>query len=723
MTYEEFRARYQATFSPPQERALLRERGVTLVLGVPGSGKSAVVTTHAAYLICCCGVPAQQILTLTDTRTAAREMDLRFRQIFGRQWKGPVFSTVHGLCHSILNYAKRVYGLHLPDLETDSAKLVRQTVFEEVRNWPTDYVTARLTGLLTQARNRMLSPEQVKRIRCPELEEQFPSLSFQRVQELYEEYRKRNNCMDPDDLLLLTLQVLQENPEVLTHYQELYPYLGLDEAQDLSQLQFRILHLLADGCTGFLVAGNDDESICGYRGAEPGYLREFRAHYPEAEIISLQTDYRSGKSIVSTANRFIRENSLRMDKNPVSDREEEGMISTFHKENAPAMYSEVARIIRNWTPEDGTLAVLARNSFVFLPLTDMLNQADVHVRRRDGFRAFFVHPVVRGICGMLTLSGHPENYEAFEKICGMAKILLTKEQMERVAELAQSGDANRSILEIVRELFRGRPYIIKNVQRVETVLERIRSQTTSDAIRTIVAVYAKGTGRPGENLSERTIYPRVLAAIAGSYADTDAFLEGMDRLEAGLDQLEADNRVTLSTIGSVKGQEFDRVILLDTYEGVLPMRDAENPEEEARLFYVAMTRARTRLDFYIPKTYYGVEVSASRFLYRMQGLTQQTRQKRAQQADNGEEAKTAAWLQQPSLPRRISSRPPRRSPTLAQGWRAPATAGPAPEVGDHVQTRSFGPGTVELKEGHVLHVRLPDGSLKRLMDSFCTRIT
>ncbi len=742
MNFLEFCSRYSLRLSSQQMAAVRRREGTTLLMAVPGSGKTTVVTARAAYLIYCCGVPSSEILTITYSRAAAQEMRERYVSRFGGKAAVPAFSTIHSLCLTILHYARQNYGIHIPRLEADSTKITRRALYESTGIWPSDRVISRVTQLVSRARNLMMTQEEVDQLECPVLSDQYTGVTFSRFLSLYDEYKRANNVMDFDDQLTLALEVLEDYEAVRVHFRDMFPHIELDEAQDTSLVQFAILEKLTDGGKSFIAVGDDDQSIYGFRGASPEYIRSFKDHYPDARILYLETNYRSGTELVARAARFIAENQMRYDKKPVAARRETGEIRVHATAGAEEMYWDVADLIRHSAGGGETIAVMARNNYFLLPLVDELAREDIPVRSRDNFGSFFAYPAVSGMLSMLALSREPGNFRYFEGIRGFTRVLIKRELMQRLRIYMETSpcESDRGrIVEAAKRFFPEDSSLHEPLVKAAAALEAIENMNPGDAVSELVKRYVSSSAG-GDVSMERYTYPKVLAALASSYSDMDTFLTAMNRYRNGDDRSSEDSCITLTTIHSAKGLEFDRVILLDAFEGILPGNEEmcltpEGREEEARLFYVALTRARDRFDVYVPATYYGTTVNPSPFLFRLRGYeppeTPKKKEKKKDpaakaQGDSGREPKKPVEIK-PLQPAKGAGRSARRQPVRKPPvWNSSrpqsAQKGPDPVVGDRVKIKAFGEGVVEKVDGKMLYVRLDSGETRKMMNTFCTKI-
>ena len=728
MTFEEYCLQYDITLNPQQREAVLQKDGQTLLLAVPGSGKTTVVIARTGYLIHCCGVKPKNLLTITYSKAAAIEMEERFKRKFGASSETPKFSTIHSLCVSVLSYARRAFGITVPKLEPDNNRIIRAVLYENTKIWPQDNLVKELALLLATVKNRMYTESEINTIRCRELSSKYEKMRFAQFYQLYEGYKKNHGLMDFDDQLVLAYDTLLDQCEVLHHFQSTYPYIGVDEAQDTSLLQFEIIRLLANGGKGLFVVGDDDQSIYSFRGADPSNILQFSSSYPEAKILYMETNYRNASEIVDAANRFISTNHTRFQKTAVSASTTpvKNALSVSQKETERGVYNSVIRKIATAVQEDKTLAVIARNNFALLPIVTELDTKGITVRRRDNFESFFNHPTISSIISIITLAVEPWNIEAFRRSRSAMKLYITNQYMEQIEEVVKESslpETSLDIISIAEGACSSEAHILTALDKAKTILSIIAHSAPESAIEFVKKRFAQNIDSEyceyTENISTWTLYYGTLLYFSERYKTIPDFLAAVKQYSEGrTDSRNTKSNVTLTTIHSAKGLEFDDVIILDAIDGILPQtnsssnEDETDPEEEARLFYVAVTRAKSSVTFEIPKTLYGTNVSQSKF-----------------------------------IPILIPPPPPLTKPDIEKvigplTWKGLKTTSPVPKetaapipppsktkeisIGCKVTHSTFGVGTVIEKQtdaiGDVLIVNFETVGKKRLLASFCTPI-
>ena len=302
MTYPEFKAKYGLHPDPQQEAAILSDVGATLLLAVPGSGKTTTLVTRLGYLIHCRGVDPRQLLTVTYTVAAAGDMKRRFISLFGEEHAEALsFRTINGLCQSIVSRYARLRGVEpfaLWSNEGELNALVRWLMQANGAEWPGEQEVKEVRGQITCCKNGMLRDEEIRAVRMDGVD--FPAVYFG-----YRSYLEEHRRMDYDDQLVFAWRDLRRYPELLAWYQRRFPYLSVDEAQDTSRIQHAILNLLAAGSRSLFLVGDEDQSIYGFRAAWPQALLDFQKLYPEGRVLLMETNYRSAGSIVEKEDSFI----------------------------------------------------------------------------------------------------------------------------------------------------------------------------------------------------------------------------------------------------------------------------------------------------------------------------------------------------------------------------------------------------------------------------------
>ena len=410
MEYEAWKATWKAPLNPQQEAAVQAAEGPVLLLAVPGSGKTTVLLHRLGYLIFCRGVAPERILTVTYTVAATRDMAERFTRTFGGAWAGRLeFRTINGLSARIIRYYEQVKGrqaFSLVNQEGKLAALVGELCRKATGEFATESTIRSVRTAITYCKNRQMTREEIENF-------QLEDLPFPRIYRAYHAELRRRRWMDYDDQMVYAAQILRRHGDILAHFQEKYHYLCVDEAQDTSRIQHTILKLLAGRRQNLFLVGDEDQSIYGFRAADPGALLRFEEEYPGGRVLFLEKNYRSTENIVAAADRFIRQNQNRRDKHMVAARGAGPAIQPLWVADRGEQYAQLAQLARTC---DRETAVLYRNNDSALPLLDLLDRQGTGCRCRQMEGTFFTHRVVRDVADFFAFAQDPADGERFLRL-------------------------------------------------------------------------------------------------------------------------------------------------------------------------------------------------------------------------------------------------------------------------------------------------------------------
>ena len=598
MTQEEFTARYMPQFSEQQKAAVMETEGPVLLLAVPGSGKTTVLVTRLGYMALCCGIDPARILAVTYTVAATRELRARFTARFpDLAGRTPEFRTINGLSAKIIEACGRQRGPAFELLENagELASLVGRIYQELNGEYPTDSTIREVRTAITYCKNMMLSTDEIA----------AQDFSLPHFAELYARYcaaLREARQMDYDDQMAYALAILRKRPEILAEFQEHYPYLCVDESQDTSRVQHAIIELLAQKTGNLFMVGDEDQSIYGFRAAYPEALLRFSAVWPGAKTLLLEDNYRSTPEILRLAGMFIEGNRERYSKTIRATRAKGRRVHLAHAASRQAQY----RYLLALAGEQGApFSVLYRNNDSALPLIDALERAGLPYHCRSFDDTFFTHRIVCDVQDILRFAATPDDAERFLRIYYKFGALISKEAAQ--AACIQSGRTNTPILDCLLAQAGLSDEGLERVRRLKAGFEALETLPGEALMRTIW-----GPLGYGGFVTERRLDPGkyfILQMLAAREPSAEAFLARLDTLRQTIRvHTDApDARLTLSTIHSSKGLEYERVYLLDIHDGVLPSRpdaadgtadERREYEEDRRLFYVAMTRAKDELTLF-----------------------------------------------------------------------------------------------------------------------------
>ncbi|MBP6031359.1 MAG: UvrD-helicase domain-containing protein [Sphingobium sp.] len=599
---------YIAGLNPPQRDAVLTSEGPLLVLAGAGTGKTAALTARLAHLIATRRAYPSEILAVTFTNKAAREMKERVGRLIGAAVEGmPWLGTFHSIGARMLRRHAELMGLHnnFSILDTDDQlRLLKQLIQVEgldEKRWP----ARQLAGLIDQWKNKGLTPVDIGA-------EEGELYANGRGQKMYAAYQARLmtlNACDFGDLLLHPLSLLRKEREVLEHYQTRFRYIMVDEYQDTNSAQYLWLRLLAQERKNICCVGDDDQSIYSWRGAEVTNILRFERDFPGAKIVRLEQNYRSTPHILGAASGVIAGNSARLGKTLWTQEEQGEKVRVLGvwdgAEEARTVSEEVEQRNLDGQPLD-EFAILVRAQFQTREFEERFLQIGLPYRIVGGFR-FYERAEIRDALGYLRLVAQPADDLAFERIVNMPKRGLGDKAIEKIHRLARAEQtplltaaarlidsdeltpqARRALSGFVSAIARWRDMTstMPHAELTRVILDESGYTAMLQAEKS-----AEASGRL-ENLSE-------LARAMEDYETLSAFLEHVS-LVMDNDAAEDTAKVTIMTIHAAKGLEFGHVFLPGWEEGVFPSQRSLDEggvsalEEERRLAYVAITRARRR---------------------------------------------------------------------------------------------------------------------------------
>ena len=590
MTYEEFKSQFHISLNPQQEDAVQATSGNVLLLAVPGSGKTTVLVTRLGYMILGLGIPPQAILTMTYTVAATKDMRKRFALLFGEELAAQLtFRTINSVSMRIIRCYESYLGRHAFDLISEEkalSALVSEIYRGVLKDFPTDSDVKAMRTMITYAKNKMLSPDEIEAIGT-QLE------GFPAVYREYNRILKERRQMDFDDQMVYAYTILRKYPAILKHFQEQYRYICVDEAQDTSKIQHKIIELIAKENGNLFMVGDEDQSIYGFRAAYPQALLEFQKTYPDAKVLLMEQNYRSTPQIVSAADAFIKQNKKRHPKKMFTEREEGSAIRELSVRNRKSQYKYLLKMAQDCETET---AILYRDNDCALPLIDLFEREGVSYRCAQADSAIFSNRITADISDMIGLAVDPSDAEKFMRIYYKFGVGITKAAAEAAVRQARTGDSffemlsgNAALSEWTRSKCRALNTHFKNMldERADKAIYRIH----------------KFMGY-GEYLSNRNIDSgrlQILEALGEYEASPVGLLRRLSELQSIIKTKSSDETASIifSTIHGSKGLEYPRVILLDVIDGLFPKDgDDVDPDEERRLFYVAMTRARDELSVF-----------------------------------------------------------------------------------------------------------------------------
>ena len=599
MQWQEFKEKYTIQLNAQQRAAVQSVEGPVLLLAVPGSGKTTVLVTRLGYMIYCKGIDPRKILTVTYTVAATRDMSKRFASYFGEELADQLeFRTINGICAKIIQYyGRRVRRapFELVKDEKTTAGMLAQIYQESEQRYATESDLKNIRTLITYIKNMMLNEDEILKL------EEAAEMKISVIYQAYCRRLREQGMMDYDDQMLYAYNMLRRFPDLLEHFQNMYPYICVDEAQDTSKIQHAIIALLAARTENLFMVGDEDQSIYGFRAAYPEALLLFEKKYPNAKVLLMEENFRSNARIVEAADRLIQKNTLRHEKHMKAFREPAEEIKEIKLKSRKAQYAYLAKIADGCTAQT---AVLYRDNECVLPLVDLLERKGIPYQMRSKELTFFTHRTVVDIVNIIQFAMNPADTELFLQIYYKLGMFLKKQEAFRIVEISR--EKGIPVLEAAITYGNLDSYIETKVKAARSHLRNMLNESAERAVNRIVKFmgYQEYLSRSGIRDSK----VELLKIIGSRESSPQRLLKRLEELRDIMQEKEReyDCPFILSTIHASKGLEYDSVYLMDVVDGILPEKIPENLsnaskeemetyEEERRLFYVGVTRAKNTL--------------------------------------------------------------------------------------------------------------------------------
>ena len=601
---------YLADLNPAQREAVLTTEGPLLVIAGAGSGKTRVLTYRVAHLISACGVQPNEILAITFTNKAAGEMRDRLEGLLGNVARAIWILTFHAACGRILRREAPRLGYKSNFSIYDQADQVRLTkqCLEDLDRDPKRFVPRGIHAQISNAKNQLIGPDDYL--------SRVESFYDQTVADVYRLYQKRlhdSNAMDFDDMLMLTVEVLERFPEALERWQKAFRYVLVDEYQDTNHAQYRLLQLLAGKHRNLMVVGDPDQSIYAFRGADIRNILEFERDFPETKVIPLEQNYRSTNTILSAANAVIANNRERKEKNLWSELGEGLPVHAIEVEDEHAearfVAAEIAALVEEGYSAD-EVAVFYRTNAQSRVLEDVLVRQGIAYQVIGGPR-FYERAEIKDLVAYLQVLDNPFDAAALLRIANRPRRGIGDATMNRLRAYADGhGISLFESLAYPEEAGIGAAPL-KNVSALRTMLISLQAAVQDLPVPELIEAVLERSGYQEALVAERTIEAQgrlenlqELVGVGREYLEQaeepslSGFLQEIS-LYSDQDAIRGEQSlVTLMTIHNAKGLEFKAVFVIGMEEGIFPhMRSIEEQgvEEERRLAYVGMTRAEERL--------------------------------------------------------------------------------------------------------------------------------
>lgn len=610
-----------------QREAIDFHKGSCMVLAGPGSGKTTVITYRTKTLIEKYKVNPSNILVITFTKAAAAEMKDRFNKLTANQNYPVTFGTFHAVYFKILKYA---YNYRAENILREEMKygIIREIV--EDMKLETDDETEFISGILSEismVKSEMLSLEHYFSKNCGED-------VFKRIYKRYNDRLIESNVIDFDDMLVMCYELFSARPDILALWQEKYKYILIDEFQDINKVQYEVIRMLARPDNNLFIVGDDDQSIYSFRGARPDIMLNYPKDYKGAKQIVLDINYRSNKEIVEKAGRLIKHNERRFEKkisakdccretgeDRSQDVSKNNSVTVTEFQNHMEECINILHTIDRHVKGGGSfsdIAVLYRTNTIPRVLVEKLMEYNVPFRMKDAVPNIYDHFIAKNILSYIRIAQGGRDRSDFLQIINRPKRYISRQVFDKPVV-----DFND-----IKGAYSDKNYVLDRLFKLEYDLKLLRKMSPYAAINYI----RHGIGYE-DYLAEYADYRRIkpeelldildeLTEAAKEYKTYDEWLRhieeyGRELRNQARKRWEQKDCVELSTMHSAKGLEYDTVIIMDANEGIVPHKKSvlkADMEEERRMFYVAMTRAKRRLYIFHCKERYGKELGVSRFV-------------------------------------------------------------------------------------------------------------
>ena len=600
-----------------QTEAVAHNKGPCMVLAGPGSGKTLTIAKRIEYLIMKHKVRPEEILVITFTKYAAWEMKNRTQSICGPSSYAVTFGTFHGIYYGILKWA---YRLNQSNLLSDEEKyrILREILpgidwdQEPEADEEKDYLQE-LAIEIGNVKNNCMDIEEYEPVK-------YTTEKFRKLYRTYEETKKKYRKIDFEDMLIQCRNLFMKRPDILKKWQEKFQYILVDEFQDVNQAQYDVVRMLAAPQDNLFVVGDDDQSVYGFRGAKPGIMMEFMKDYPKARQILLDVNYRSSGYIVKGALRVIGNNKIRFEKKIEAFRKPDETVHVQEVKDPVQEAEYVLEKIREYREKGVSyteMAVLYRTNVDARAMSELMTEYQIPFVMKEHLNNIYEHFIALDMISYLRLSQGEYDRKYFLQIANRPNRYLTRESMK-------TGNVS---YESLRRYYRDKDWMVDRIDQLEWDMKMICDKTPYAAIQ-----YIRKRMGYDEFLKEYAAYRKissedlfaVLEEIWQNSKGYGTIKEWFEHIESYGKMLKEQNKkngekegVNLMTMHAAKGLEFDTVFVIEANEGSCPYKKAtanEEIEEERRLFYVAMTRARRKLVISYVKEKNGKDLLPSRFV-------------------------------------------------------------------------------------------------------------
>ncbi|NRD77693.1 DNA helicase PcrA [Bacillus sp. BRMEA1] len=601
--------------NPEQQKAVKATDGPLLIMAGAGSGKTRVLTHRIGYLIVEKRVNPYNILAITFTNKAAREMKERIGKMMGGAAEEIWISTFHSMCVRILrrDIDRIGFNRNFTILDTSDQQSVIKGILKEKNLDPKKFDPRAILGSISSAKNELITPEEYAKTAGGYFE--------QVVSDVYEEYQKRlrkNQALDFDDLIMMTIQLFQRVPDVLEYYQRKFQYIHVDEYQDTNKAQYLLVKQLANRFKNLCVVGDSDQSIYRWRGADIANILSFEKDYSNATVILLEQNYRSTKRILLAANKVIENNLNRKAKNLWTENPEGNKIVYFRADSeqseAQFVAGKIKELTRNNQHKLSDIAILYRTNAQSRVMEEVLLKSNLEYSIVGGTK-FYDRKEIKDMLAYLRLISNPDDDISLQRIINVPKRGIGSSSMDKIADFAAMHDISiYQALDSI-DLIGLSPKITKAAKEFRDLIKNYTQMQEFLSVTELVEEILEKTGYREMLIAEKSLEAQSrlenleeLMSVTKNFEDTNedkslvAFLTDL-ALVADIDSMDEDGEkadsIVLMTLHSAKGLEFPVVFLIGMEEGVFPhsrsLMEEVEMEEERRLAYVGITRAEKTL--------------------------------------------------------------------------------------------------------------------------------
>ena len=594
-----------------QLKAILKTQGAVMVIAGAGSGKTRVLTNRIAYLIAEKNVLESNILAITFTNKAAKEMKERIYSLVGETSKYIWINTFHSMCVRILRQHIDLlgYNKNFTILDTSEQKTIIKNIVKELNLSEDSYQPNNILKIISNSKNSMISVNEMK------AQARFGFMkNVAEIYEYYQKYLKKNSVLDFDDLLLKTIVLFEKHPEVLAIYQNKFEYIHVDEYQDTNVIQYKLIKMLSEVHKNICVVGDDDQSIYSWRGACSDNIINFEKDYEDVEVIFLDQNYRSNSTILDAANAVIKNNTDRKDKALWSENKGGDKITVYSAANDKGETDDIAKKILDLKAQDidyKDIAILYRANYLSRSMENSCMAFGIPYKLIGSLK-FLQRQEIRDLLAYMNVIVNRNDEFSLRRIINVPKRGIGASSMAKIDNYAEQ--YGLSLFEALKniDMIGVSKKIITNIHLLTQLIEKY-SQTEQYSIEDLIVGIYKDSGYESmlkesadayaesriENISELVSSAKQFSSMNDNLID---FISEMS-LTSDADDENEDDSVVLSTVHAAKGLEYRVVFIMGLEENLFPsIRDAESSEdernkmeEERRLAYVAITRAKEKL--------------------------------------------------------------------------------------------------------------------------------